>query len=181
MSRLKVSGYGDRVRAIRVPLPSRRPRSAGTDVLLVCSTGGHLLQLLALRAVWEDHRRLWVTHANSDAVSLLSGERVEYAHFPTTRNIPNLVRNLALACRIVVRDRPRVVVTTGAGVAVPFAWVARMSGARIVYVESLTRVARLSLSARLIAPIADRLFVQWPELAAAHPRAEYHGNLLAVE
>ena len=88
----------------------------------------------------------------SDAQSLLAGERVEHAYAPTTRNVRNLVRNTWLAWKVVAKERPRVVITTGAGVAVPFAWIARLRGARIVYVESLTRIDRLSLSARLVAP-----------------------------
>ena len=161
--------------------PGRRRRRDGVDLLLVCTTGGHLLQLLALHPAWENRSRLWVTHGNSDARSLLETERVAYAYSPTTRNIPNLLRNLWLAWRIVSRERPRMVLTTGAGVAVPFAWIARLRGARVVYVESVTRVDALSLSAKLIAPIADRLFVQWPELERVHPRAAYCGNLLPVQ
>ena len=65
--------------------------------------------------------------------------------------------------------RPKVVVTTGAGVAVPFAWVARLRGATVVYVESLARIEGPSLSYRLIAPVASRRYVQWPELARALP------------
>ena len=61
--------------------------------------------------------------------------------------------------------RPKVVLTTGAGVAVPFAWVARLRGAKVVYVESLARIEGPSLTCRLIAPIATRRYVQWPELA----------------
>jgi UDP-N-acetylglucosamine:LPS N-acetylglucosamine transferase len=109
---------------------------------------------------------------------MLDGERVVYAYSPTTRNIANLGRNLRLAWRVVARERPRIVLTTGAGVAVPFAWIARLRGARVVYVESVTRIDDLSMSAKLVAPIADRLYVQWPELVAAHRRAEYRGNLL---
>ncbi len=144
----------------------------------MCTTGGHLLQMLALRPVWEARTRVWVTHENSDATSILQAERVVYAYSPTTRNLPNLVRNFRLAWRVVSRERPKLLITTGAGVAVPFAWVARLRGARIVYVESVTRIESLSLSAKLVAPIAERLYVQWPELAGAHRRAEYHGNLL---
>ncbi len=147
-------------------------------MMLVCTTGGHLLQLLALRAAWEGRSRVWVTHASSDAHSLLDGERVEHAYAPTSRNVRNLVRNAWLAWSVVSRERPRVLITTGAGVAVPFAWIARLRGARIVYVESLTRIDRLSLSARLVAPIVDRLFVQWPELDHVHPRAVYCGTLI---
>jgi UDP-N-acetylglucosamine:LPS N-acetylglucosamine transferase len=147
------------------------------DLLLVCSSGGHLLQLVALRDAWSGFSRRWVTFDKSDARSLLDGEPVTYAYGPTNRSVKNLLRNLALAWRVVGRVRPKIVLTTGAGVAVPFAWVARLRGARIVYVESLTRIDEPSLSCRLIAPTASRIYVQWPELLAAVPRARYAGQV----
>jgi beta-1,4-N-acetylglucosaminyltransferase len=159
------------------------PRDAA-DVLLVCSTGGHLLQLLALREAWDGFSRVWVTFDKSDARSLLTGERVVYAHGPTNRNfgllaVRNLVRNLAGALRLVRLERPRVVLTTGAGVAVPYAWIGRLLGARVVYVESLTRIERPSLSCRLIAPVASRIYAQWPELPEAVPKARYVGSVVS--
>ena len=153
--------------------------SAGerASVLLVCSTGGHLLQLVALREAWEGHSHVWVTFDKSDARSLLAGERVVHAYGPTNRNIPNLLRNLRLAWQVLRRVRPRTIVTTGAGVAVPFAWIGRMRGARVVYVESFTRIEGPSLSCRLISPVASRVYAQWPELTKALPRARYVGNV----
>jgi beta-1,4-N-acetylglucosaminyltransferase len=147
------------------------------EVLLVCSTGGHLLQLHALREAWSDRTRAWVTFDKSDARSLLRDERVLFAHGPTNRNLANLVRNLRLAVRVLRRLRPSVVVTTGAGVAVPFAWIGRLTGARVVYVESLSRIERPSLSCRLIGPFASRVYGQWPEFAAANANARYAGNV----
>jgi beta-1,4-N-acetylglucosaminyltransferase len=147
-------------------------------VLLVCSCGGHLLQLLTLRAAWEPFDRVWVTFDKADARSLLSDETVVYAHGPTNRNLKNFFLNLRLATRVIRRHRPAAIVTTGAGVAVPFAWIGRAYGARLVYVESITRINELSLSGRLIAPMTHRLFVQWPELASAVRRARYAGNVL---
>jgi UDP-N-acetylglucosamine:LPS N-acetylglucosamine transferase len=152
-------------------------RGGDGPLMLVCSSGGHLLQLLELRGAWERFDRVWVTFDKSDARSLLDGERVLHAFGPTNRNIPNLLRNLRLAWTVVRRERPSAILTTGAGVAVPFAWIARVHGTRVLYVESFTRIAGLSLSGRMIAPIADGTYVQWPELAAATPRARYAGNL----
>lgn len=149
------------------------------EVLLVCSAGGHLLQLLALEAAWSGFSRVWVCDDASDTRSLLDGERVVYGYGPPNRSPRNIVRNLALAVRLVVRERPRVVLTTGAGTAVPFAWAARIAGARVVYVESLSRIERPSLACRLIAPIADRVYVQWPELAQTMRRARYVGTVPA--
>ena len=71
------------------------------DVLLTCSSGGHLLQLLVLREVWEPCDRVWVTDDRSDTRSLLADEQVVFAHWPTSRTLRTLPRNLALAWRVV--------------------------------------------------------------------------------
>jgi beta-1,4-N-acetylglucosaminyltransferase len=156
-----------------------KQRDAGADLLLVCSTGGHLLQLAALRPAWASFSRVWVTFDKSDANSLLRDEAVVFAHGPTNRSVKNLFRNMRVAWRVLRCVRPRVVLTTGAGVAVPFAWIGRLTGARVVYVESLTRIERPSLSCRLIAPVADRIYAQWPELLDALPSARYAGNVFS--
>jgi hypothetical protein len=149
------------------------------EILLVCSSGGHLQQMLALQPTWEPYSHVWVTFDKSDVQSLLVDERVLFAHSPTNRSVKNLLRNLVLAWRTLRTVQPRVVLSTGAGVAVPFAWLGRLFGARIVYVESFTRIDGLSLSGRLVRPVAHRLYVQWPELAEAVPSAEYPGNVFA--
>jgi beta-1,4-N-acetylglucosaminyltransferase len=149
-------------------------------LLLVSSTGGHLLQLVALREAFEGFDRVWVTFDGGDTRALLAGERVVHAFAPTNRNVPNLLRNLALAVRVIRRVRPVAIVSTGAGVAVPFAWAGRLFGVPFVYVESVTRIDRPSLTYRLIAPVVTRVYVQWPELQGALPRARFRGNVLGA-
>jgi UDP-N-acetylglucosamine:LPS N-acetylglucosamine transferase len=156
-------------------------KTARAELLLVCSCGGHLLQLVALKDAWAPFSRVWVTFDKSDARSLLAGERVIHAYGPTNRSIPNLVRNLGLAWRVVRTTRPKALLTTGAGVAVPFAWIARLHGAKIVYVESLSRIDGPSLSYRLIAPVAQRTYVQWRELATKLPHAHFAGNVFSAD
>ncbi len=157
---------------------SRWAKKGGTDVLLVCSSGGHLLELYALRDAWDGRSRAWVTFDKSDARSLLRDEEAVYARWPTERNVANLFRNLVLAWRVTSRLRPRVVVSTGAGIAVPFSWVARLRGAHVVYIESLARIEKPSLSCRLLRPAADRIYVQWPELAESYDGARYAGTVV---
>ncbi len=153
----------------------RRRRS--NSVLLVASSGGHLLQLTQLRDEWPRDRRMWVTFPTTDAHSLLQDEHVRFAHYPTNRNIPNLLRNIVLAFRVLAAVRPRAVVSTGAGVAVPFCYVGRLFGARIVFIESFSRTSHPSLTARLVYPIAHDFFVQWPDVLRYFPRARYEGQL----
>jgi beta-1,4-N-acetylglucosaminyltransferase len=151
------------------------PSERGVDVLLVCTGGGHLMQLWSLRDAWAGYEHAWVvgSHGGGDVESLLAGEPVHFAYSPAARSLKNLARNLLLARRLVRRLRPRVLMTTGAAVAVPFVWVARLHGVRVVYVETLARAVRPSLSCRLASPAADRIYVQWPELQSAVPRSRY--------
>jgi len=149
------------------------------DVLLVCSSGGHLLQLRALAHAWRPFVRCWVSFDKSDVRSLLAGEPLVFAYGPTNRSVKNLVKNLWLAASVIRRARPKVILTTGAGVAVPFCWIGRLAGARVVYVESLTRIHAPSLSCRLIKPVASRVYVQWPELVPAVSGARYVGSVFA--
>ena len=148
-----------------------------SGVLLVASNGGHLLQLTQLRDTWEPDERHWVTFDKPDARSMLAGEAVTFAYHPTNRNVPNLLRNFVLALRLVRRHRPRAIVTTGAGVAVPFCWLGRLLGTQVVYIESFARVNHPSLTGRLVHPVANRFFVQWPEMVRHFPQAEYRGGL----
>ena len=145
--------------------------------LLVASSGGHLFQLLQLRDGWPQEQRHWVTFDTPDARSLLAGETVTYAAHPTNRNLPNLVRNLVLAARLLRRLRPRAVLTTGAGVAVPFCWLGRLTRSRIVYIESFARVDSPSLTGRLVHPVAHDFFVQWPAVRPYFRKAQYRGAL----
>jgi beta-1,4-N-acetylglucosaminyltransferase len=154
-------------------------RDHRADVLLVCSSGGHLQQMLALEGAWSLYSHVWVTFDKSDSRSLLRDERVVYAYSPTNRSLKNLFRNLFLAWSTLRAVRPRVLLTTGAGVAVPFAWLARLRGVQVVYVESFTRIEGPSLTGRLVGPIAHRSYVQWPELARVVSKASYAGNVFA--
>src|SRR5699024_8393681 len=116
-------------------------RGAGTPrLLLVASTGGHLTQLMALRPWGENYERDWVTFDNQHARCALTGEDIILAHSPTTRTIPNALRNLALARRTLDALRPDLVVSTGAGVAVPFFAVAHLRGIRTMYIEVIDRI-----------------------------------------
>lgn len=142
-------------------------------VLLVGSTGGHFKALCQLSDFWQQHDRFWVTFKSSHTRTVLQEETVYWAFGPTNRNLPNLVCNLFLAVSVLLRERPDVVLSTGAGVAVPFLVLGKMMGSKTVFVESFTRVQELSLSARLALPCIDKLYVQWESLQAKYPRSEF--------
>jgi UDP-N-acetylglucosamine:LPS N-acetylglucosamine transferase len=145
--------------------------------MLICCQGGHFMQMLALKSAWEDLPRVWVTTRAADTEALLGDEPAVFAYVPTARSIKNMFRNFWLAAVVIRRHRPDVLLSTGGGVTVPLFAVGKLVGARLIYVESLTRVDGPSLTGKLVYPLVDRFFVQWPE-AATRPRMEFVGNLL---
>lgn len=148
-------------------------------VLLIASSGGHIYELLSLRAFWGNKDRYWVSFPTADAEFLLKGEdEVYWAAYPTVRNVSNLLRNIRLAVTLLTRNRPDMILTTGSGVAAPFAWCARVLGIPCVFIESITRITELSLTARLVKPFVTKLLVQWPELTKRYSRVEYHGGIV---
>jgi UDP-N-acetylglucosamine:LPS N-acetylglucosamine transferase len=151
-------------------------------VLLVGSSGGHLAQLMALRPWWQDRDRTWVTFRTPDATGLLADEDdVVWAHHPTTRNVPNLVRNTRLAWQVMrspQRQDTDVVVSTGAAVAVPFFLIARLMGVRTGFIEVYDRIDSATLTGRLCRRFASVVIVQWDEQTRLYPEAHVSGPLL---
>lgn len=147
-------------------------------IALVGSSGGHLTHLLALDVWWRRHDRVWVTFDKPDATSALQGERVVFCHGPTNRNVPNLLRNTLLAWRFLRRERPDLVVSTGAAVAIPFFVLARFFGAKTAYIEVIDRVHSPTVTGRIVYPFAHRFYVQWEEQRRFYPNARCVGELL---
>jgi Oligosaccharide biosynthesis protein Alg14 like len=164
--------------APQLPVDVGHAGPSALDLLLVCSSGGHLAQLAALDPWTSRHRRHWVCFDTPDAVSLLREERVTWAHHPTTRNLLNLLRNLVLAWRLLSGERPDVVLSTGAGTALPFFVVARLRGIPTVYLEVYDRIDTATLTGRLCRPFTDRMLVQWDEQARLYRGAEVVGVVL---
>ena len=122
--------------------------------LLVASAGGHLRQLVSLTATLGGlDSRAWATYDVSHARSELNGSDFVGVHHPSTKNLPNALRNYRLARKVFAEHEVIRVVSTGAGVAVPFMLRARQLGIPCHYIESATRVQGPSLTGRILARV----------------------------
>lgn len=132
---------------------------------------------MQLKPFWEEHDRFWVTFDKEDANSKLAEERIFYCHYPTNRNVLNLIRNTFLAIRALRSERPDLILSTGAAVAVPFFAVGKLLGAKTVYIEIIDRIDSPTLTGKLVYRMTDVFVVQWPELKQVYPKAVYIGSV----
>ena len=146
-------------------------------VALIGSSGGHLRHLLLTRPVWKNARRVWVTFNKEDAVSALKGETLYYAYYPTNRNIINTIRNSWVALKVILKEKPDLIVSSGAALAVPFFYIGKLFGAKLIYIEVFDRMDKPTLTGKLVYPITDEFIVQWPQMKNIYPKAKYLGGI----
>ena len=132
-------------------------------ICLVGSSGGHLTHLYMLKPFWKDKNRFWVTFDKEDARSLLKDEKMYPCYFPTNRNIKNLIRNTFLAIRVLKKEKPDLIISSGAAVAVPFFYLGKMMGAKLIYIEVFDRIDKPTMTGKMVYPIVDKFIVQWEE------------------
>lgn len=146
-------------------------------ILLVCTSGGHFATMKGLQSFWQAHDRVWVTHKGADTRILEEwGERVHWIPYQAPRNGVQLVKNLGRTWHILKCESPDLIISTGASVAVNFGYFSKLMGKRLIFVESVSRSSRLSLSGRMVYPICDDFYVQWPELAKRYEKAVFRGH-----
>lgn len=146
-------------------------------VCLVGSSGGHLTHLYMLKPFWENKERFWVTFDKEDARSLLEGEKMYPCYFPTNRNIKNLIRNTFVALKVLKKERPDVIISSGAAVAVPFFYLGKLFGAKLIYIEVFDRIDKPTLTGKMVYPIVDKFVVQWDEQKKVYPKAVNLGSI----
>jgi UDP-N-acetylglucosamine--N-acetylmuramyl-(pentapeptide) pyrophosphoryl-undecaprenol N-acetylglucosamine transferase len=154
---------------------SRRKR-----IGLLASGGGHVRQLLDLEPVWSEHDYFFVTEDTALGRTLSEQHRAHFVpHFAWGqaklgspfqlffRAFVSLFRSAG----IMLRERPQLVISTGAGAVFPAVLWARLLGARVIVAESFARFEKPSLFGRIAAPFAHHMVVQSAKLAPFYPRA----------
>lgn len=147
------------------------------NICLVGSSGGHLTHLYMLKPTWENKKRFWVTFDKVDANSTLKGEKVYHCYFPTNRNIWNLIRNTFLAIKILHKEKPDLIISSGAAVAVPFFWLGKLRGAKTIYIEVFDRINKNTLTGKLVRRVTDTFIVQWDEMLDVYKGSKNFGSI----
>jgi len=147
-------------------------------ICICASSGGHLSQLLKLADTWKDYETFCVTTTDVVRAKL---ERYGKTYVVGESNREHPLQVIAVFTRCIngiLHERPDVVISTGAAVGCIVCFLGKLLGAKVVWVDSITNVERISLSGRMVRHIADLFLVQWPELAQKYNNVEYIGAVI---
>jgi beta-1,4-N-acetylglucosaminyltransferase len=146
-------------------------------VCLVGSSGGHLTHLYMLKPFWQEKERFWVTFDKEDARSILQDEKMYSCYYPTNRSLKALIINTFLAIKVILKEKPDLIISSGAAVAVPFFYFGKLMGAKLIYVEVFDRIDKPTLTGKMVYPIVDKFIVEWEETKKVYPKAINLGSI----
>ncbi|PRO76933.1 UDP-N-acetylglucosamine--LPS N-acetylglucosamine transferase [Lactiplantibacillus pentosus] len=127
--------------------------------------------------ICQDKERFWVTFDKEDARSQLENERMYSCYYPTNRSLKALVKNTVLAWKVIRKERPDLIISSGAAVAVPFFYIGRLFGAKTIYIEVFDRIDKPTITGRLVYPVTNRFIVEWEDMKKVYPKAINLGSI----
>ena len=147
-------------------------------ICLAASAGGHLTQLLKLVDSWQQYEAIYVSTVDVVAKKLQQLGKT-YIVGECNRQCPFKTLKVLFRCLwVVLKERPDVVISTGAAPGFLLCLAAKMFDTKVIWIDSIANVERISLSGRMVRHIADLFLVQWPELAEQYSNVEYVGAVI---
>lgn len=145
----------------------------------IASSGGHSEELLRLKNVINSYDNILVTEYR-DKVTFEGFNKVIYVPQTNRREWSFLFKMIYLfgiSIKTIHKEKPDVLITTGALIAYPFCIIGKLFGKRVIYIESFARVNNLSLTGKLLYKKADLFIVQWEELHKKYPDTVFGGGI----
>ncbi|MFC0469970.1 PssD/Cps14F family polysaccharide biosynthesis glycosyltransferase [Halalkalibacter kiskunsagensis] len=150
-------------------------------VMFISSIGGHLTQLLQLKPLFDQYDYHIVTEESSITKELAKEYPVSFLVYGARNYLFSYLFKFSFNCIksffIFLKERPDVIVTTGAHTSVPMCYIAKLFRRKVIYIESFAKTTTPTLSGRLVYPIADLFIVQWESMKKVYPKAVYGGSI----
>ena len=145
------------------------------EILYFSSCGGHLVQLLEIAKSLKKYNSHFIVNDRTDLDPIMIGRTNKITH--AERNFLQLI-NVFECIFYILKLKPKIIISTGAAPAVWFGIFGRIFGVKIFYVESLSKIFHPTLTGKIMYRIANKFYIQWPNLKKVLPKATFVGNLL---
>lgn len=144
-------------------------------ICLVCSHGGHLTEMIEILDAFSGHDIFFITYPNSRNV----GDYRMYYTDNLGKNPWRFIASLPAMLGILLKEKPDLIVSTGAEIAIPAFYLGSLLGIRTLFIESLCRVKHPSATGKIVYPVSTVFLVQWEHLLQRYgKKAMYRGNII---
>ncbi len=146
---------------------------------IITSPGGHLVTLLSIEPLIKHNDAFWVTLKSIDTEDILEDKKKYFVYGPESRNILNLLRNVLKAFNILFKEKPDILISSGAGIAIPFFIIGKLFfSTKLIFIEVFDFVQYPSLTGKMLYLISDHFIVQHSKQLTWYPKATYLGKIV---
>lgn len=148
-------------------------------ICLTCSAGGHLRELqLAIGTIPQDYSTYWLTLKTKSTEDLFKDKEHIFIKNLQMNSKLSILINACQSLFWVLIKRPKVIITTGAGISIATVFFAKkLLGTKIIFINSAADVTHASKTPIWIEKYADLFLVQWEEMKQIFPNSIYCGVL----
>ena len=135
--------------------------------------------MMRLRDAFKEHDNFLVTYNSEATKNLENAYLIKFEGWDLKGKIL-LIKYIIKAVKILIKEKPDAIISTGGGeIAVPFCYIGKVMGAKVIFIETLARMTTPSGGGRLVYPIADLFLVQWETLLKKYgDKAKYWGKVI---
>lgn len=148
-------------------------------ICFTASTGGHFEQLMMLKPLMDKYDSFIITEKTS--YDVIKDGRKAYYLKQVNRHEKNFIFkmtvNLFKSLNIFFKEKPDVVISTGALATIPICVVAKVFRKKIIFIESFAKITSPTLTGKLIYKFADQFYVQWESMKEYYSSAIYKGGI----
>lgn len=148
-------------------------------VCFAASSGGHFEQILMLKPLMERYDSFVVTEKTPYDIDV-KNTRVYYLHQVNRKEIffPFwLIVNSIKSLRIILKEHPEFIITTGVLAMIPLCLLVKLTGGKLIYIESFAKVNSATETGKFLYRFADQFYVQWESMKEVYPNALFHGGI----
>ena len=148
-------------------------------VCLISSSGGHLEQIKQLKDVYKKYDCFYVV-SRTKATEAMKQKHYIVSDLVRTNKIVMVLRMTRMLFEqfgIFIKEKPDVILTTGAAVAIPMCIIGKLFHRKVIYIESYARMTTPNKTGKLIYKFADLFIIQWESLRKYYPKAVYGGSI----
>lgn len=148
-------------------------------ICFIASSGGHLEELMMLKPLMKKYSSFVVTEKTNYSVANndLQFYYLKQVNRQEFKFIPYMLINTIKSIEIFMKEKPDIVISTGALATIPMCVLAKLFRKKVIFIESFAKINSPTLTGKLVYKFADQFYVQWEEMKEFYPNAICKGGI----
>ena len=148
-------------------------------ICFAASSGGHIEQIMMLKPLMESYESFIITEKTNYSVD---NQDIKFYYLKQVNRheikfLYNMIINIVITLKVFFKEKPDVVISTGALATIPICVIAKIFKKKIIFIESFAKINSPTLTGKLVYKFSDQFYVQWESMKEIYPKAICKGGI----